>query len=108
MKKRFAATLNKQVSIQSKSMTGKGVDRTETWVEFCTCQASIRPISASERIKSNREEMIVSHRIKIRYRSGITNGMRMVYHGRVFDIASVINIDEKNREIEILATETAA
>jgi len=103
--KRLSARLNKKISIQKKSVSGKGIDRGESWAVFCSDWASIRPISASEIIKSDREEMDISHRIKIRYRSGITSDMKIVYGSREFDIHSVININEANREIELLATE---
>ncbi len=106
-KKRPASQRNHLIKFQSKTITGKGIDKTEVWVDVCTEWASIRPVSASEIIKSRREEMIISHRIKIRYRSGITSAMKIIYGSREFDINSVINIDEANREIEILATEVA-
>jgi len=102
---RFASQKNALVNFQTKSMVGKGVDRTEAWATTYTEWVFIRPISASEIIKSNREEMAVTHRVKMDYRSGITRALKIVWGSREFDIESVININESNREIEILATE---
>lgn len=100
-----AGTLKHQVVFQKKTVSGKGIDRAGTWAVFCSAWASIRPVSASEIIKSGRKEMNISHRIKIRFRSGISSDMKIVYGSREFDIHSVININEANREIEILAAE---
>lgn len=104
-RQRPAAQKNALVNFQTKTTTGKGVDRTEAWATTYTEWVFIRPVSASEIIKSNREEMTISHRIKMDYRSGIVSSMRIAWGTRYFDINSVINIDEANREIEILAAE---
>jgi len=104
-KRRAAAQKNALVQFQTKTITGKGIDRTETFATVYTEWVFIRPISASEIINSNREEMTSSHRIKMDYRTGILHSMKIVWGSRKFNIKSVINIDEGNREIEILAEE---
>jgi SPP1 family predicted phage head-tail adaptor len=47
----------------------------------------------------------VSHKITIRFRSGITAKMRIKFGTRMFNIRSVINIEERSRWIEIMADE---
>lgn len=106
-KRRLAAQKNALVQFKTKTITGKGIDRTETWATTYTEWVFIRPIFASEIIKSNREEMTISHRIKMDYRTGILPSLKIVWGSREFDINSVFNIDEANREIEILATEVS-
>lgn len=104
-RRRPAAQKNALVQFQTKTTTGKGIDRTETWATTYTEWVFIRGISASEIIKSGREEMTITHRIKMDYRTGISPSLKIVWGSREFDINSVININEANREIEILATE---
>ena len=106
--KRLSAQMNSLVTFQTKTITGKGIDRTEAWADSFKEWVFIRPISASEIIKSSREQMTTSHRIKMNYRTGIKAAMRILSGSRVFEIESVINIDEADRVIEILATEKAA
>lgn len=106
-RKRFSSQLNTVIAFQKKAVSGKGIDRAKKWEGFCQVWASIRPVSASEIIKSNREEMNITHRIKIRYMSGLSSDMRIVFGTRKFDINSIININEASREIEILAVEVA-
>lgn len=106
-KQRLSSRFNKTFVIRQNTATGKGIDRAETWEDVCVVWGSIRPVSASEILKSNREQLEITHRIKIRYRAGLTRDMQVCFGSRVFDINSIINIDEANKEIEILAKESA-
>ncbi len=47
----------------------------------------------------------VTTRIKIRYRTGLTTSMRVLYGCRVFQILSVIDKDERHRVIELMCKE---
>jgi len=51
------------------------------------------------------EQMVVTHRIRIRYRTGVIPAMRIKYGTRYFNINSVINPNSDNRMLDILATE---
>ncbi len=77
----------------------------ETFSTYKTLWAAIWPVSASEQIRSGQEGMNISHRIRVRYDSGITHGMRITYGSRTFKIRSVINPDEKKAMLDILAVE---
>lgn len=68
-------------------------------------RASIWPIKATEQLDNMKAELSVTHRIRIRYLSGITADMRIEHGSRHFDIRSLINPEERNRMIEILAEE---
>jgi len=46
-----------------------------------------------------------THRIRCLYYPGITPAMQAVYGTRVFNFASVSDVDELHRELEIMATE---
>lgn len=55
-----------------------------------------------------RIEANVTHRIFIRYRSDILTSDRINYNGRLMQIRALINIEERNRWIEIYADEGQA
>jgi SPP1 family predicted phage head-tail adaptor len=78
----------------------------ETWSTFATAQASIEPISGREYIAAQSTQADVSHRIRLRYLSGITPKLRVNYSSRIFDILSVININECNRELQLMCRES--
>jgi SPP1 family predicted phage head-tail adaptor len=71
---------------------------TQTW-------ASIEPLSGREAWMAKAQQDTSTHRIRMPYQPGITPKMQAVYQGRVFKFTSVNNIDELNKEIEIMATE---
>ena len=68
-------------------------------------RAAIWPQKAQERIESMKVELSITHRIRIRYLSGISTAFRVKYGSRYFNIHSIINVREANRELEFLAEE---
>jgi SPP1 family predicted phage head-tail adaptor len=78
----------------------------ESWSAYATSQASIEPISGREYFAAQSTQADVTHRIRIRYLSGITPKMRVNYSSRIFDILSVININERNRELQLMCRES--
>ena len=78
----------------------------ETWTTFATIWAKIVPGKGREAEESRRETGTVSTRFYTRYKAGITQGMRLKYGTRLYDIVNVANIEERNRELEITAVET--
>jgi SPP1 family predicted phage head-tail adaptor len=70
--------------------------------------AAVEPLKGREYFQAaavNAENMV---RFRIRYRPGIMSDMRVVYSGRVFNIQSVIDVEERHREIQIMAQEVVA
>ena len=78
----------------------------ETWSTYATVQASIEPISGREYFAAQSTQADVTHRIRIRYLSGIVPKMRVSYNSRIFDILSVINVGERNRELQLMCRES--
>jgi len=75
------------------------------WATIHTVWASITPVGGQERFSNNKESAEVSHKIKIRYLAGLSPAMRIKYGTRIFDIQNVLNYDERNADMEILALE---
>jgi len=78
----------------------------ESWSTYATVQASIEPISGREYVAAQSTQADVTHRIRIRYLSGIVPKMRVSYNSRIFDILSVINLGERNRELQLICRES--
>lgn len=94
-----AGTLNRQVTIQRK--TG-GVDPIgqplpEGWEDVATVWANIRYLSGTESIKADAETSVARASIRIRYRTGLNAGMRVLHGGTVYEIKAVLP-DEARRE----------
>ncbi len=77
-----------------------------TWETFTTAWASIEPIIGREYFTQQREQATVSHKIRMRYVPGITHKMRVVWGTRFFEIESVLNVGERDREFVLMCSES--
>jgi SPP1 family predicted phage head-tail adaptor len=62
-------------------------------------------VSANEQIQNNAAVMIASHRIRIRYRSGMKANFRIAYAGRNLNIVSIVDINMAHQWLDILVKE---
>lgn len=101
-----AGGLRHKVQIQSKTedRTATGAV-TYTWTTFASPWAAIEPLYGREYFASQQVQAEVTTRIRIRYRVGVTPDMRVLWGTRVFSIKSVINLDERNREMHLMCIE---
>ncbi len=85
-----------RVTIQSRTTAQGTAGRPVlTWSDVATVWAKIEPIDGTEQQYAGRVVSDVTHRITIRYYSGLTSKHRMTLGSRTFNLFSVI--DESNR-----------
>jgi len=100
---------NKQITLQWMVQTRtEGGEVTETPLNVATVWAAVEPLKAREAWQAKQSQATTSHKITILYHPGITSRMRATWDGRVFNFESVVNVDEANRELLIMATEVTA
>ena len=100
--------LNKKVLIQYPTKAGDNMGGwTTTWNDGDSVFASIWPITAAEQIQAGASTMVVSHRIRMRYRSDIRANWRLKYHHKYFNIVSIIDRNMNHRMLELLVKEAA-
>lgn len=98
--------LRTEMSLQQAALTGDGLGgHVESWTEIATLFARIEPVAAGARFGAGQTVETTTHRITIRYRSGIASGMRLVRNGRVFAIVSAHDPDETGRYLVCRARE---
>lgn len=78
----------------------------EAWDLFLTAHASVEPRSGLERTEDQAVAAEVTHVVRIRYREGVTPDMRVKFGDRVLEIESVVDVDERGRELVLLCKET--
>lgn len=78
---------------------------TETWQDVATIHAAIEPLKGREFFAAQQVQADTTGRIRIRYREGVVPAMRAKFGARVYDLQSVINVDERNRELHLLVRE---
>lgn len=75
------------------------------WVDIAAVWFSLEPLSGEEQVIAQQLQATVTHRIRIRYRTGVKPYHRMKMGTRIFNFTSVVDPDERRRELEIMATE---
>jgi len=77
------------------------------WAIVAPMQCSITPLSGSERQSVGQLVEDVSHVISTRYRGDIdaSGQCRIIYGVRVFEVGAVINVGERNKELQFLCKE---
>jgi len=107
-----AGELRHRVAIQEQTDTTDGMGGfTTAWAAVAgmsSLPAAIWPLKSKERLENLKLESEVTHRIRIRYVSGVTSKMRVYWaeKSRTFNIIGTpINPDERNIMLEMMATE---
>lgn len=92
---------------ETQTQTASGsVER--AWTELGQDWASIEPLRGDERVQAQAVNASISHRIRMRH-NALTASLlprdRLRYGARLFDLEAPRNLWERNREVEIMATE---
>lgn len=95
-----------QTIVNSVDEFGQPLVGVNGYEDYKTVWASIVPIIGKESFLSNVDFSKTTHKIKIRYIPNINASMRISWQGRNFNIINVRNIEEMNKEYEILAWES--
>lgn len=104
--KRTASRLKHQLVLEQEAFTTDDLGGfTREWEEVATLWSEIVPIGGKEYAYASQLTTSSRFRITLRYRGDITPRMRLRDDatGRIYNIRSVINIEEKKQLMEILA-----
>lgn len=103
-----AGRLNRRCTLQTPST---GIDElgqpVPGWTDVATVWADIRMKSGLEAIKAGASVSVVQASIRVRYRAGITAGMRVVHNLTNYNITAVLP-DVGGREFVDLVCEVVA
>lgn len=76
-----------------------------TWETFAEVWASVESLSGREYFVARSSNSEVTHRVTIRYLSGLSPIMRIVYDSRVFEIVSILDRPGREKYLEVLCNE---
>lgn len=103
-----AGLLNRRVTLQAPGTTQDELGQPiPGWTDVATLWADIRMKSGLESIKAGAPVSVVQASIRVRYRAGITAGMRVVHNLQAFNIVAVLP-DVGGREFVDLVCEVVA
>lgn len=104
-----AGDLRKRIIIEQPTVAADSVgEMVPTWSTLAVLWASIEALTGSERLQDAQINATADVKISVRYRAGITTAMRIKYGTRQFEIVSVQNVEERNRELAMLCVEHLA
>lgn len=78
------------------------------WNTYATVWAAVEPIRGREYFIREQVAGDVSHRVVMRWRSGVSVRDRVLHDGRQLEVESVLDRDERRVELELMAREVAA
>ena len=86
-----AGLLNRRVTLQAPGTTQDELGQPiPGWTDVAAVWADIRMKSGLESIKAGAPVSVVQASIRVRYRAGITAGMRVVHNLQAFNIVAVL------------------
>ena len=92
-----AGKLRERVTVQqateSRNALGENV---LSWSTFDTVWASVEGVSARESLIYGQNEITVTHNVKMRYLSGLTQRMRFLWRSRTLDIVSLLEHNNRS------------
>lgn len=86
-----AAQFRSRITLQQLSGGQDAVGQpVQTWVDVATVWADVRHLVGLEAIKAGADVSVVRASIRIRYKTGLTAGMRVVQGATVYDVQAVM------------------
>jgi len=89
-----------QVAVESRNHLG---ETTLSWNTYATRWASVEGVTATESL-AGQQQTTVTHKVRMRYLSGLTQQMRLMWRTRTLEIISALEHDSRS-EHELICQE---
>ena len=101
--------MRRVITIRTMARTPDGMGGyTETPTDVTNISARVEPLEGNELLRAQQTGMQRPHRFTLRYRTGMSAALTLLYDARTFNIKSVMDPEEKHRELVITADEVFA
>lgn len=100
--------LRHYVTFQSKTKVQNDYgEEIDTWKNEFNSRIAIYPISGKEFFAAEKVNSEITHKVNMRYipNQSVRPEMRILFNGRIVEIISVINFQERNIELQLLCKE---
>lgn len=106
MTMRAVGPMRDRLEIQARVMTQNDYgEAVPAWATLTTRWGQVEPLSGRELWQAQQVRPDVSHKVTIRYYDGLTPRHRLLLGSRVFEITSVINVDNRKRFMDLICVE---
>ncbi len=99
--------LRERVTVQQATESRNAIGETVlAWSTYDTVWASVEGVSSREALDAGKIDIQISHRVRMRYLSGMTQNMRLSWRDRTLEIVSLLEYG--NRSEQVLICQEAA
>lgn len=77
----------------------------EAWSTFVKVWAAYEPQTGKESFTEDQQQAFLTVRFRVRYLSGITPKMRILFDGRYFDILATADVGGRGKQLHIMTRE---
>lgn len=101
-----AGALRHRLELQAEVQTSDGQGGyVRTWQTSATVWGSVEPLVGRERWAAQQVQSPATHKIRLRYRDGVTTTVRIKFGTRTFNVREVLNLEERKVILELMAEE---
>jgi SPP1 family predicted phage head-tail adaptor len=94
--------LRERVTVQQATETRNAIGETVlAWSTYDTVWASVEGVSSREALDAGKIDIQISHRVRMRYLSGITQNMRLSWRNRTLEIVSLLEYGNRSEHVVI-------
>lgn len=91
-----AGRFDRLITIESNTATRDNIGgKVDSWATFAQVWAAYKPVTGIENVNADRIEAKAMVNFIIRYRSDITNAMRINYDGQIYNIKSITELTRR-------------
>lgn len=94
--------LRERVTVQQASETRNAMGETVlAWADLTTVWASVEGVSSREALDAGQQEVTITHRVRMRYLSTLTQNMRFRWRDRTLNIVSLLEYGNRTEHVAI-------
>ena len=94
--------LRERVTVQQASETRNAMGETVlSWADLTTVWASVEGVSAREALALGQQEVVITHKVRLRYLSLLTARMRFRWRNRFLNVVSLLEYDNRTEHVAI-------
>jgi SPP1 family predicted phage head-tail adaptor len=100
--------LRERVTIQQATATRNSLgEAVLSWSDVSTVWASVEGVAAREALESGKQEVNITHRVRMRYVTALTQQMRLQWRGRTLEIVSLLEYGNRTEHVAICEEKVA-
>lgn len=94
--------MRERVTVQQPVRTTNSVgESTLSWSDVTTVWASVNGVSAKEALQDGQQAVTLTHRLRFRYISELTQQHRFLWRSRILHIVSLLEYDNRSEHVAL-------